>query len=110
MSDNLRILLLIFSILWFLFIFIFLRKDKIPVKYSLFWFASSTVILFISLFPDLLTYVTKLLGFQTISNMVIGVILTLLLLITFILTMIVSNQKKQITQLIQEISIIKSKK
>lgn len=108
MGNNLRILLLVFSILWFIFIFVFLKKGKIPVKYSLFWFLSALIVLFIAIFPNLLSYVTSLMGFQTTSNMIVGVILSLLLVLTFMLTMIVSKQKKQITILIQEVSMLKS--
>lgn len=109
MGNNLRILLLIFSILWFIFIFVFLKKGRIPVKYSLFWFLSALIVLFIAVFPNFLSYITSLMGFQTISNMIVGVILSLLLILTFMLTMIVSKQKKQITILIQEVSILKNK-
>lgn len=109
MENNLRILLLVFSIVWFIFIFYFLKKGKIPIKYSLFWFLSALIILSISLFPNLLSIIKDLMGFQTISNMIIGIILTLLLVITFLLTMIVSKQKNQITLLIQEVSLLKNK-
>ena len=47
-------------------------------------------------------------GFQTMSNMVIGIILVLLTFLTMALTIIVSGQKKKTTLLIQEISILKS--
>lgn len=109
MGNNLRILLLIFSIIGFIFIFYFLKKEKIPIKYSLFWFLSVLIILSISLFPNFLSSIKDIMGFQTISNMIIGIILTLLLIITFLLTMIVSKQKSQITILIQEVSLLKNK-
>ncbi len=44
------------------------------------------------------------------ANLVIGIMITLLLGITLILTVIISQQKKQITMLIQEVSIIKGAK
>ena len=51
-------------------------------------------------------FATKL-GFQTISNLVVGVFIVILFFITISLTVIVSAQKKKITLLIQEVSILK---
>ncbi len=110
MSVKLRIALLIFSLVWFLIIFYLIRRDKLPVKYSLFWFIAIFVIFLISIVPGILEIVTHTFGFTTLSNLVIGIILTLLLFITLVLTTIVAVQKKQITLLIQEVSMIKSEK
>lgn len=107
MSINLRILLFIFSLFCFIITGVLLKKEKIPVKYSLVWILTATVILLVSVFPEFLYMVTKLLGFQTTSNMIIGIILCLLLTITVILTIIVSRQNKRITLLIQEVSLLK---
>ena len=109
MSLNLRLLLFIFSFVSFVIIFRLLQKDKIPVKYSLVWFLSSFTLLIVSLFPYSLKEITKFIGFQTTSNLVIGIILALLLFITMVLTIIVSNQNKKITLLIQEVSLLKKK-
>lgn len=109
MSVNLRLLLFIFSFISFIIIYRLLKKEKIPVKYSLVWFLSSLVLLIVSLFPYSLEEITKIIGFQTTANLVIGIILALLLIITMVLTIIVSNQNKKITLLIQEISIIKGR-
>ena len=59
--------------------------------------------------PGFLSFITRCLGFQTGSNMVISIIIALLIVINIVLTMIVSNQDKKIRLLIQEISILKNK-
>lgn len=110
MSTNLRITLLIFSIVWYVLIFICIRKNKLPIKYSLVWLCAITIILLISVFPSILDVIASTFGFLTISNLVIGTLLTLLLFITLILTMIIYYQKKQIILLIQEVSMLKVKK
>lgn len=109
MSSGLRILLLIFSILWILGLLFLLKKGKIPVKYSIIWLTAIFILLLVAIFPTFFIRMTTLLGFQTTSNMIIGIILTLLLLITLVLTMIISNQKRLIKNLIQEVSIINEK-
>lgn len=109
MSSILRLLVLIVSLLITLIVVQILRKGRVPIKYSLLWFLSSTIILFVAIFPGVLDSVASFMGFQTISNMVIGIILVILLFITMSLTIIVSGQKEKIKLLIQEVSILKEK-
>lgn len=108
MTNSLRIVILIFALLTLLFIFYLVHKKKIPIKYSLVWILTSISIALLSIFPQVFIWISNLLGFNLMSNMVIAVFIGLLLLITMVLTVIVSNQNKKITLLIQEISIIKN--
>lgn len=107
MDNNLRILLVIFAIFLIFAILNFVSKNKIPIKYSLFWIVAAIIILLVGAVPDFINIFTKLIGFQTTSNLVVGIILTLLLIITLILTIIIADQKKKIKLLIQEVSILK---
>lgn len=109
MSFNLRASLLIFSIIWFLLIIGYIRKNKLPVRYSLVWISVIFVVFLIAIVPQILEFIASCFGFMTISNMVIGIILTLLLIITLALTIIISKQRKQIILLIQEVSMLKRK-
>ncbi len=110
MSVKLRIALFIFSIIWLVIILNLLKRNKLPIKYSLVWIIAICVLLIISLVPFILEFFAKSFGFLTMANLVIGIMITLLLGITLILTVIISQQKKQITMLIQEVSIIKGTK
>lgn len=107
MSKTLTISLVIFSIIWFLIILRCVKKDRISIKYSLIWFLMALVLLLVGIIPNLIELASEFFGFLTISNMVIGIILSLLMFITLILTMIVTNQKMQIKNLIQEVSMLK---
>ncbi len=108
MSLNLRFGLLVTSFLLLLIVLHFTIKGKIPIKYSLVWLLSILILLSTAIVPNILVIISKLIGFVTMSNMIIGMILVLLLLITFTLTMIVSGQQRKINLLIQEISILKA--
>lgn len=110
MSINLTLGLVIVSFILFIVIIMILGKRRIPVKYSLVWLFSSFLILLIAIVPQLFQKIAKALGFVTMSNMVIGLFIFILLMITIILTVIVSGQRKKITLLIQEVSMIKSDK
>jgi hypothetical protein len=107
MSSALRLCIFIVALIIFAAIIQILRKGRVPVKYSLLWILSGTIVLFVSIFPGVLEYIANLMGFATISNMVIGVILVILLFISMSLTIIVSGQKEKIRLLIQEVSILK---
>lgn len=109
MSTNLKVLLIVTSILLFLIICRLISKKKLPIKYSLFWIFASVVIFVVGLIPEFVQIFTGLMGFETTSNMVIGVLIGVLFLLTLLLTIIISNQKKQIVLLTQEISLLKSK-
>lgn len=108
MPINLIICLLTFSIVLFIVTTIILKKGRIPEKYSLLWYFISLVIFILALFPNAFAFVTEKVGFQTMSNLIIGIILVLLTFLTMALTIIVSGQRKKTTLLIQEISMLKS--
>ena len=107
MPLNLVIALILFSVILFIITTIILKKGRMPEKYSLLWYFISLVIFIVAVFPNFFSILTEKIGFQTISNMIIGIILVLLTFLTMALTIIVSGQKKKITLLIQELSILK---
>lgn len=107
METNLRLFLIIFAMFWFILISYFLQKRKLPVKYSLIWYAIIIIMLILGIFPNVLVKISSFCGFQALSSFVVGIILTLLMFITLILTIIVANQRKLITKLIQEVSLEK---
>ncbi len=104
---SLRILLIIISLLLSATTLSLVRAGKIPIRYSLPWFFSSSILFLVGLIPNKIWILTHLIGFETTSNMVIGVILCILLFISLVMTMIVSQQHKTIILLIQEISLLK---
>ena len=109
MSINLRIILFVFSIFLLLVTTYILKKGRISEKYSLLWYFISLVIFVLAVFPKFFTFIANQLGFQVMSNLIIGIILVLLLFITMSLTIMIAGQKKKTTLLIQEISILKEK-
>lgn len=109
MPLNLRLAVLVVTLILAFAIYKILSKRIIPVKYSFLWWLAIIVLLMLVIFPDVLIWFAYQLGFQTISNLVVGVFIVILFFITISLTVIVSAQKKKITLLIQEVSILKEK-
>lgn len=109
MSLNLKIGLIVVSLILFIITFILLKKGKLPVRYSLIWFFASLFILLVGVVPELFLKISKLLGFVTMSNMVIGIFIFMILLISILLTVILSKHMRKITLLTQEVSLLKEK-
>ena len=72
MSINLRLGLIIVSLVLLIVVLSQLKKRRIPVKYSLVWMLSSLIILLIAIIPNIFVKVSSLLGFVTMSNLVIA--------------------------------------
>ena len=110
MSMKLKLTMLIFSISLILAIVMFLRKGKMPVKYSLPWLFVAGIFMLLAVFPKPVNYLQRVLGFESLSNMLLFILVGLLLLVTLFLTMVVSEQRKKINLLVQDVSIIKKGK
>ncbi len=102
---------MMFAILFSFFIIIFIirliAKEKVNVKYAIIWLIMFTLLIVFTLIPGFLVFLTKLLGFQTASNMVLSIIIAVLVMINIFNTVINSEQDKKIRLLIQEVSILK---
>lgn len=109
MSKSLTITLVVVSLLLIILTTYVLKKGRIPEKYSLLWYAFALIILLVGIFPKIFTVVSKTLGFELMSNLIIAVIIGSLLLLTMALTVMIAGQKKKTTMLIQEISILKAR-
>ena len=82
-------------------IIFFLRKKSLSLKYSLLWLLSSLIMLIVSLFPNILTLISKILGFQVASNALFAIIIAFILMLLLSLTSIVSKQTQKIKILTQ---------
>lgn len=107
MSLSLTITLVFVSLFLIVLITYFLKKGRIPEKYSLLWYFFSLMILLVGIFPKIFGFISSKLGFQVMSNLVVAIVIGLLLLLTMALTIMIAGQKKKTTLLIQEVSLLK---
>ena len=110
MTNNLKIISILFAVLIAIIITLFVKKNRILVKYSIVWYSSCILLILFTLFPNLLGWFTHLFGIEVASNFIFALLIGFLFIITVSLTIIVSVQKDQIKNLIQEVSILKSQK
>lgn len=107
MSLSLTITLIAVSLFLIILTTHILKKGRIPEKYSLLWYFFALLILLVAGFPNLFGFISTKLGFQAMSNLIIGILIAILLLLTMALTVMIAGQKKKTTLLIQELSILK---
>ena len=84
MSTNLILFAVLFSAFIITFIIYLVAKEKINIKYAIVWILMFTLIIIFTLIPGLLTFLTKILGFQTASNMILSIIVGVLVVIDII--------------------------
>lgn len=109
MTNNLKIGLLVVAFLLILIVLIVLRKGRMPIKYSLVWLFPAGIILILAIVPEFFSFFANIFGFQTISNLIVGILFVLLLLVVMALTVLIAGQTTKINLLIQEISLLKTK-
>ena len=96
-------------VLFVVYSFHLIKKDKLSIRYSLSWYILSVILLIAVWFPNLLVVLAKLLGIYSPINLVFFVGFCLSLWILFSLTRIVSIQSSKIKSLAQQIALSEKK-
>lgn len=105
--SNLQVLLLIVSIIVLVFVLWNIIKNKMNIAYAMIWILWAIGMVTISLFPQIVAWVTNLLGIQTQSNAVFLITIFLLYILTFYLYLTISRHNEEITTLNYEIASLK---
>lgn len=87
-----------------------IKRDKLAIRYALYWIILVLALLVITWFPRLLTIFAAFLGIYSEINMVFFIGFCLSLLLIFWLTNTVSQQSVKIRKLSQEISLLEKRK
>ena len=82
-----------------------IRKNNLDVDYSLFWIIFSGVIVVVSIFPGIIIWAAKLLGFISPANMVFLLIIFFLTIKLFSVTTKISRLEQKLKSLSQSIAI-----
>ena len=109
MSFGTVLLVLGTGLLIFLVTLQLLRRGRIPVKFSILWFIVAVILLVVGIFPNFIVLISTRIGFISMSNMLVVILIFLLFAMCIALTVIVSGQATKITLLIQEVSMLKKK-
>ena len=109
MSGFLRIILIVVSVMTFIYISRKLKKSQLQVMDAFFWIVFSFVLMVIGVFPGIAMFFAKVVV-QSPVNFVYLVVIFLLLLRTFMLTIRISFLEEKVKNLIEEIAIRENEK
>ncbi|QCT71588.1 DUF2304 domain-containing protein [Eubacterium maltosivorans] len=109
MNITLRIFLAI-AIIFFLFIIInLLRKQKLNLQYSLIWLFSVFALLLLITFPEIVYWISRIVGIETPVNVVYVIEAMFVLLILLSITIIISDLNEKNRKTIQALAILEKR-
>ena len=109
MSLSLRIFALVLVILYFIVIFVLVKRNRLLLRYSLLWFFAGAVMLIIVIWPGLLFWGAGLLNIEVPANGLFGIciILGIILMISF--TVVISDFSSRIKTLVQNQALLEAR-
>lgn len=87
-------------------IVVLLKKQKLNLRYALTWLLMAFVMLVVAVFPQIITWISKLMGIASDVNTVFVLQGVFVLLILLSLTSIVSKQTNRIRRLAQSQALL----
>ena len=100
-----RLVLIISSFCTVVFILRKIHSSKIQIDDSLFWICTAFLIFIISLFPNLMSWASEILGIMSPVNFVFLFFIFLLLVKCFTNSVQISNLDRKVKELSQQIGI-----
>jgi hypothetical protein len=108
-SKSLQVFSRIIVIAYLLILARFLKKGTLLLKYTLLWLVAGIVVGIFCLFPEMLVFVSRIMGIETASNGLFAICIMFVIFILLSLTSIVSYQKKRLRQLSQQIAMLENR-
>ena len=105
MGWEIRVVLFAGSLLTLLFFLQQIRKNRLQIDYAVYWSVFAGALLFLSIFPGIISWASGILGFQSPSNLIYLVVIFLLLIKLFTTTIKLSKMNRQITDLAHHIAL-----
>lgn len=109
MPLQLRIIAIIVSLFFLVYLTVLVKKNKTSAMQIRKWFLLSVLIILGIVFYDLGSKIALFLGFNSYSSFTLFILILVLLLFTFKLQLAAVNSDRQIKTLVQEISLMKQK-
>ena len=105
MSIRIKCVIIAVLILGLLKILGLIKKNKLELKYALSWLFLELGILIITLIPNLLNVISKVLGIYNEINMLFFLGFVFIILVIFSLTMSLSRSSERVRKMAQEIAL-----
>lgn len=105
MTSAVRMMLLIGALCVFVFVIFNIRKSKLVIADSIFWFLFAAMLVFMGAFPNVAYDLTRALGFISPSNVVFLIVIALLIVRMFQMEIKVANLTEKLKHYVQEDAI-----
>lgn len=105
MSVMLRIFLIAMSVISLLYVIWRIRHSKMQIEYALFWIIFAFLLIILSVFPQIVYWVTDKMGMISPANVVYLFIIAVLMMKTFMLTIELSSLETKFKDLAQQVGI-----
>ena len=109
MSITLRVALIIITLIYMFLILRSIRNKKVNVSFTIFWIITGILLIISTIVPNMIEWISSKLGFEAPSNMLFCLAIFISFYLIFNLTVIISQENKKNTLLVQEISLLKKK-
>lgn len=103
-----RFMLIVVSIVFMIVILRLVKNKRLSMKYSFLWLELILAIFVCAVFPIIPYRVSALIGFETPANFIFLVAIFFLLAISLSLSIIVSQQSRKITTLVQSLALLEN--
>ena len=110
MSTTLRIVLIVASVLATAYALGKIRKAQLNIDNAFYWIIFSTLLLIMSIFPQIPMFLSEFLGIESPSNFVFLFMIFIILIRLFTNSIELSVQKHRLNNLIQRIAIMNHEK
>lgn len=108
-THKFQTLLIIVTILYFIFIYQLLKKKRLILKYALTWLLTGVVLIAMALFPNIIRWGAAALGIYSEVNFLFLSIVAFTLLIEMSLTVIISKISLTNRRLTQKLALLENK-
>ena len=105
MSLAIRIALIVCAIGLLVFVLYNIRKSKLRIEDSLFWFLLSAVILILAIIPGIASSCSQFFKFQAPVNFVFLAFIAILLVKCFMMSIRISQLETKLEELVQKVAI-----
>ena len=109
MNRTLQIFLFAFSLLSLIMILRSVYRNRMNIHYAMIWIIFGIVLIVISIFPRLISYLSRILGIYAPANTIFLVTIFFLYALSFYAYLRISKLNDQIQSLNYEIALLKKK-
>lgn len=108
-SSKLQVAMLIAIGVYFLIVFLLLRKKSLNLKYTLLWLLSGVIMIILAAFPRILGWFATLVGVYDPTNALFAFMFFCVIVILMSLTAIVSKLNEKSKQVIQVMALMEKR-